>query len=115
MERSRPFRHFKFPDEITILYKKMDKKDCSWHNVPENAWHVWCENYDWFPRDLIAGTDRQVHVKRHPLSVQSGWVDSTGLGALGDAVTNIVSTVRILQDAGYNVKDYESYLQEVQR
>lgn len=54
--RTRPYAHYKFPDEIIITVKPMSDSDCSWFNAPQGSFELRTSNYGWFPTEVIAKT-----------------------------------------------------------
>lgn len=99
--RKRPTAHFKFPDEIIISYYIMTENECRWHGTAPNSYHIGCENYGWFPVDILMGT------------VKGYYSDTNGIGAniagnmgtAGIAVINIDKAVEMLIAKGYTVKE----------
>lgn len=103
-KRTRPYAHFLFPDEIAISIKKMIDSDCQWHNVPSGSYHVKCENYGWFPTQLIAGTIKGYFSQNTELSKHTGYLESTNLGTAGDAFAHIHNLIPLLESKGYILK-----------
>ena len=99
MNRSRPYPHFKYPDEITIQVKKLTEKDCQWFSVPFGSYELTTINYGWFPSDAIMGV------------IEGKYEDTNGIGAairgnLGSAsiaVLDAIKATELLKAQGYNV------------
>lgn len=96
-ERTRPFPHYKFPDEIEIEYEKLDDDSCSWHNLSKGSCSLRTINYGWFPTDVLMGVVDGKYADTNKI----GATISGNMGTAGMGVFDIVKAIELLNAAGY--------------
>jgi hypothetical protein len=106
--RTRPYAHFKFPDEIIIEVKHLNEEQAAWYGAKDrNVYMFSCTNYGWFPRSLVAGVLYGKYHERTCLSKATGWIASNGnVGTAGEIflADKIDYTISLLNMLGYIVE-----------
>ena len=96
---TRPYPHFKFPNEIIIEVKKLSDKDCQWFGVALGSYELRCTNYGWFPNDGLMG----VIDGKYEDTKGTGAKISGNMGTAGIAATNLPLCIELLTKAGYTL------------
>ena len=99
MNRTRPYPHYKFPDEITIEAKLLPENECKWFGVPIDSYALRCTNYGWFPTEVITTVQKGKYVDGHNIGVTI----TGNMGSASIAVKDVPAAIKMLSAAGYNV------------
>lgn len=98
--RVRPYPHFKFPDEIVISFKRLDQSACDWHGVKQGSYELRCDNYGWFPTDILMGVVNRKYCDTRNIGAKI----SGNMGTAGISVIDIDLALQLLKESGYNIK-----------
>jgi hypothetical protein len=97
MNRTRPYPHYKFPDEITIEAALLTDDSCSWYKVPHGSYELRCINYGWFPTEVVMTVNKGKYEDGYNIGASI----SGTMGTSSIAVTNIDKAIEMLKMAGY--------------
>ena len=105
--RIRPYPHYKFPDEIIITYTLLSDSERQWYGgLSYKTYIVGCENYGWFPTEILMGITNHKFDSKHPKSLKHGASIGVNTGTMNILVEayGLEETIKTLKENGYNVK-----------
>ncbi len=106
MKRTRPYPHFKFPDEIDIVLEILTEDKMTWFGANKPSYTARTANYGWFPTEILMGVTGKIFDHKHEKSIHNGASIGISLGTASILVTmeKANNAMQTLRDAGYNVR-----------